>query len=128
MTDWVWISSVAAHLIHEEQLAEHGGLQGVRDEGMLESALSRPQNIAAYGESTVSKLAAGYAFGIARNHPFADGNKRTALVVAELFLDLNGYELLASDPECVVTILRLAAGELSEDDLADWIQENTARR
>lgn len=107
---------------HAEQLAEHGGGEGVRDAGMLDSAMARPRNLAEYGEPDVAALAASYAFGIARNHPFVDGNKRTAAVVSETFLMLNGYALHASDAEVVVAFVALAAGELSEDELADWFR------
>jgi death-on-curing protein len=122
VTDWVWISLDVILAIHDEQLAEHGGATGVRDKGMLESALGRPLNQAAYGEPDAAALAAAYAFGIARNHPFADGNKRTAYVAMELFLDLNGFELTASDGDAVLTMLRLAAGEVEEEQFADWIR------
>ncbi|OYX59907.1 MAG: death-on-curing protein [Sphingomonadales bacterium 32-64-17] len=121
---WIWIATEVALAAHAEQLAEHGGADGVRDSGALESAMARPQNLVAYGEPDVAALAAAYAFGIARNHPFADGNKRTAAVVSETFLMLNGYALAASDAELVVTILALAAGELSEEELADWFREH----
>ena len=107
---------------HAEQLAEHGGGEGVRDHRLLESAMARPQNLAAYGEPDAAALAAAYAFGIARNHPFIDGNKRTAAVVSETFLVLNGFALTASDAELVVAFLALAAGELSEDETADWFR------
>lgn len=107
---------------HAEQLAEHGGGEGVRDAGMLDSAMARPRNLAEYGEPDIAALAASYAFGIARNHPFVDGNKRTAAVVSETFLMLNGYALDASDAEVVVAFVALAAGELSEDELADWFR------
>lgn len=107
---------------HAEQLAEHGGGEGVRDPGMLDSAMARPRNLAEYGEPDVAALAASYAFGIARNHPFVDGNKRTAAVVSETFLMLNGYALDASDAEVVVAFVALASGELSEDELADWFR------
>ena len=112
---------------HAEQLAEHGGGEGVRDMGLLESAMARPQNLAAYGEPDATGLAAAYAYGIARNHPFVDGNKRTAAVVAETFLTLNGYRLEASDAELVVAFLALAAGELSEEEMADWFRSHLRR-
>jgi death-on-curing protein len=121
MTEPVWIDLEVVLAIHDVQLAEHGGQAGVRDRGLLESALARPQNQFAYGEHALPRLAASYAFGISRNHPFLDGNKRTSLVVAELFLDLNGLELTATDAECVTTFLKLAAGELTEEQLTDWI-------
>ena len=120
---WLWIAAEVALAAHAEQLAEHGGGEGVRDAGALESAMGRPLNQAAYGEPDAAALAAAYAFGIARNHPFVDGNKRTAAVIAETFLVLNGYRLDASDAELVVAILSLAAGELGEDELADWFRE-----
>jgi death-on-curing protein len=111
--------------IHDEQLAEHGGGTGVRDDGLLESALARPQNRLAYDAKTdLPALAAAYAFGLARNHPFVDGNKRTAFVAAELFLELNGMTLTASDQDCVLTMLRLASGEIDEDEFAAWLRAN----
>ena len=119
---WVWIDAQVVLAIHDEQIAEHGGAAGLRDAGLLESALAHPQNLAAYGSPDAAELAAAYAFSLASNHPFVDGNKRTALVLAELFLVLNGHELTASDEDCVSTILALAAGTLGECDLADWMQ------
>lgn len=119
---WIWVTLEVAKAAHAEQLAEHGGGEGVRDEGLLESAMARPLNLAAYGEPDAAELAAAYAYGIARNHPFVDGNKRTAAVVSEAFLVLNGYALRATDAELVVAFLALAAGELSEEELADWFR------
>ena len=124
--DWIWVATAVASAAHAEQLAEHGGGEGVRDHGLLESAMSRPQNLAAYGEPDAAALAAAYAYGIARNHPFVDGNKRTAAVVSETFLVLNGYALTATDAELVVAFLALAAGELSEEETADWFREHLA--
>lgn len=121
---WIWLRKDVILAVHDVQIAEHGGLSGVRDMSLLESALARPENVAAYGDPDVCALAASYAFGIARNHPFGDGNKRTAFVAAELFLDLSGFALTANDADCVITILRLAAGEISEDELAGWIRGN----
>jgi death-on-curing protein len=123
---WLWIATDVALAAHAEQLAEHGGGQGVRDAGALDSAMMRPHNLALYEEPDAAALAAAYAFGIARNHPFVDGNKRTAAVVSETFLVLNGYDLGATDAELVVAMLALAAGELSEDELADWFREHLA--
>lgn len=123
---WSWVKKDVALAAHREQLAEHGGGDGVRDPAMLESAMMRPQNLAAYGEPDLAALAASYAFGIARTHPFVDGNKRTAAVVAETFVLLNGHVLTANNGELAVTILALAAGELSEDDLAQWFREHLA--
>lgn len=112
--------------IHEEQLAQHGGKVGIRDEGLLESALSRPINRAAYDAGAdIAILAAGYAFGLAKNHPFIDGNKRTAYVAMELFLLDNGFVLNASDEEALLAMLRLAAGETSEEEYAAWIRGNS---
>ena len=121
---WRWLSSALIHAVHDEQLAEHGGGAGVRDANLLESALARPQQLAHYGEPDVAALAASYGFGIARNHPFIDGNKRTAFVAVELFLALNGTDLIASDADAVVHMLALAAGRLSEADFAQWIRNN----
>ncbi len=128
MSEWVWIRSEIIYAIHAEQLAEHGGLPGLRDEGGLESAMSRPLNLAHYGDPDVFELAAAYAYGIARNHPFADGNKRTAFVTAVLFLELNGYRLTATKEDRVLTFLSLAAGEVAEEELADWIRSNSEQR
>jgi death on curing protein len=122
--DWVWVLPAVAEAAHAEQLAEHGGGEGVRDPGLMASALARPQNLAAYGEPDAASLAAAYAFGIARNHPFVDGNKRTAAVVSETFLMLNGFLLEATDAEVVVAFVALAAGELGEEELADWFREH----
>jgi len=125
---WVWIDPAVLYAVHEEQLAEHGGGAGVRDAGLFESALSRPVNLAHYGEPDAADLAAAYGFGIARNHPFVDGNKRTAFVAVELFLVLNGWELIASDADCVVTMLGLAAGDLDEPAFAAWLRDHIAPR
>jgi len=125
-TKWIWIATEVALAAHAEQLAEHGGGDGIRDAGMLDSAMARPRNLAEYGEPDAAELAAAYAYGIARNHPFVDGNKRTAAVISETFLQLNGYRLTASDAGLVVAFVALAAGELSEEELADWFQEHLA--
>jgi death-on-curing protein len=109
--------------LHEEQLKEHGGPAGTRDAGLLESALARPRNLLAYGSPDLPALAAGYAFGIAKDHPFTDGNERVSLVVTELFLTLNGHSLEATDEECVLVWRALAAGALSEEQLAVWLRE-----
>jgi death-on-curing protein len=120
----IWIRRDVVLAIHDEQVAEHGGRPGLRDAGLPDSALARPMTAAAYGEPDVPALAAAYAYGLARNHPFLDGNKRTALVVAQLFLELNGWRLAATDAECVLTFVALAAGEVSEPDLADWFRRH----
>ena len=119
---WRWLDAAVLQAVHGEQLAEHGGAAGVRDLGLFESALARPQHLAHYGEPDAADLAAAYAFGLARNYPFVDGNKRTAFVAMELFLVLNGHALVASDAECVMTFLSLAAGDLEEQALAHWIR------
>jgi death-on-curing protein len=122
VNDWIWIDAEIVRAIHIEQLAEHGGPTGVRDAAGLESAMARAQNLAAHGEPDAADLAAAYAYGIARDHPFVDGNKRAAAVVSETFLMLNGITLDASDAELVVAFQELAAGELSEAELADWFR------
>ncbi len=126
MTEWIWISPELAEAIHERQLAEHGGPSGVRDRGLFESALARPQQLAVYGDTLVDApaLAAAYAFGLARNHPFIDGNKRTAAVGCEVFLELNGYLLVAEDADLYPVFLGLAEGTLTEAELADWLRRH----
>jgi death-on-curing protein len=116
----VWVELATILAIHDEQLAEHGGESGVRDLGLLESALARPRRRHSYGGASLTGLAAGLAFGISRDHPFIDGNMRTSLVAGELFLDVNGIEFAAMDQDCVETFLALAAGELAEEQLAAW--------
>ena len=125
---WVWVPREVLLAVHAEQLAEHGGAAGVRDEGLFDSALARPQQLATYGEPDVADLAASYAFGLARNHPFIDGNKRTAHVAAELFLAFNGFDLTADDASCVIQMLQLAAGDLPEDAYAQWLRQHLAPR
>ena len=122
MADWIWIATDVAVAAHREQLAAHGGGDGVRDAGLLDSAMARAQNLSAYGEPDAAELAAAYAYGIARNNPFIDGNKRTTAVISETFLVMNGFSLETSDAELVVAFFALAAGELSEDELADWFR------
>jgi death on curing protein len=122
MSDWQWVTLDVALAAHAEQLAEHGGAAGVRDANMLDSAMARPLNLVAYGEPDAAELAASYAFGIARNHPFVDGNKRTAAVVSETFLLLNGHGLTCDDIELATTFLQLAAGEMTVDDLVGWFR------
>jgi death-on-curing protein len=125
MTAWIWVDASVALAIHDEQLAEHGGAGGVRDAGAFESAMARPVNLAAYGEPDSAALAAAYGFGLARNHAFVDGNKRTAYVVSEMFLALNGIKLTSSDADGILTFVALAAGDLTEDALADWFRANS---
>jgi death on curing protein len=121
---WIWLDADVLRAVHEEQLAEHGGASGTRDEGLFESALARAKNLAAYGEPDAAELAAAYGFGLARNHPFVDGNKRTAFVAVELFLELNGYEPAAGDADCVLTMLAVAAGQMEEPAFAAWLRQH----
>ena len=125
---FVWIEDAVVGAIHDAQLAEHGGLVGIRDSGLLESALARPRNLFAYASQDIVDCAAAYGFGIARNHPFIDGNKRTAFVCTELFFALNGYDLMADDLACVKAMLALAAGELAEAEFAAWLRGHVAPR
>jgi len=120
---WRWVGAEVAFAIHDRQLAEHGGLDGVRDRGAVESALARPQNLAAYGEPDAADLAAAYAFGIARNHGFADGNKRTAWVVARLFFADNGCTLKFDPLDAIRTMEGVAAGAIDEARLARWFRD-----
>ena len=122
--DWRWLNANVMLAVHEEQLVEHGGGTGVRDPNMLASALGRPQQLANYATPDAADLAASYGFGIARNHPFVDGNKRTAFVAVELFLALNAYALTATDADCVFTMLDVATGTLPEADFAQWIRQH----
>ena len=123
-----WLSEAQILAIHERLLAEHGGLVGVRDVGLLKSALDRPQNLFAYKKPSTFDLAAAYAFGIARNHPFIDGNKRTALMAAYTFLGRNGYHLIASEENAVLTTLSLAAGELTQEAFSAWLKQESKKR
>jgi death on curing protein len=122
VTKWRWVRADLTYAVHDRQLAEHGGLDGVRDKGAVESALARPQNLDVYGKADSAALAAAYAYGIARNHGFADGNKRTAWVIARLFLADNGYRLRYEQTEAVRVMEMTAAGTLEEDKLADWFR------
>ena len=125
MSEFVWVATEVVFAVHDEQLAEHGGLPGFRDKGLVESALARPQNMAAYeGCDDIAKLAAAYAYGIGKNHGFNDGNERTALVTADTFLYLNGYELISPPTDTVLTMLGVADGSLSEEQVVEWFREN----
>jgi death-on-curing protein len=125
MAKIVWLLEETVIAIHQRQVSEHGGIEGLRDEGLLSSALARPQNLLAYAQPRpdLAALAAAYAYGIARDHPFADGNKRTALVAARTFLLLNGVNLEASQDEKYLTFFQLAQGTVTEEQLADWIRK-----
>jgi death-on-curing protein len=123
MSEPIWIERTAILVLHDEQIHEHGGIAGIRDVGAFESALARAQNKWAYGETDLFALAAAYGFGLARNHPFSDGNKRTAALAAFMFLELNGWIVEAPAQEVHDTIFALAAGDLDEDALADWLRK-----
>jgi death-on-curing protein len=120
----VWLSRQIILAAHDEQLREHGGASGIRDEGLLESALARPLNRAGYGEPDTVELAAVYAIAIARNHPFIDGNKRAAYVAMVLFLALNGIAFVPNKADAVITMLTMAAGEVSDEAFVDWVRRN----
>ena len=126
MTAYVFIEEAIAIAVHEAQLGEHGGIPGTRDAGLLQSALARPRNLALYGEADVASLAASLAYGIARNHPFLDGNKRTAFVCSQLFLRLNGHRLQVDHVDATMTFLRLASGDISEEALGEWMRKHLA--
>lgn len=125
---WRWITKRALLLLHAESLAEHGGGVGMRDEGLLDSALARPLNLVAYGDPDFAALAASYGVGIAKNHPFVDGNKRAALLSTGLFLYFNGYKLTATQADTTLTVLGVAAGDVSEDAFAAWLRQHSAPR
>ena len=127
MTDFKWLPKGAVLAIHARQLSEHGGATGVRDEGLLESALQRPQDKIAYGSPDVADLAAAYAYSLARNHPFIDGNKPTAPVVSRTFLLHNGWQINATPQDRLRTFLALASGEMQETELADWFRKHLAK-
>jgi death-on-curing protein len=124
---WHWLEADELVAIHAELVAEFGGAPGLRDRGLVESAAARPKHLASYGQPTVFELAAAYAFGLARNHPFVDGNKRIALVAAFTFLELHGWNVSAEEPAAVLVFLGLAAGEVEEQQLAVWLRENSAK-
>ena len=126
--NWHWINKQALLLLHDESLAEHGGAAGLRDEGLLDSALARPLNLNAYGTPDFADLAASYAIGLAKNHAFVDGNKRAAFLAAGLFLHLNGYRLSASQADATLTMLAVAAGEVDEATFAAWLRRNCRKR
>ncbi len=123
---WIWLDRAVLIAAHGEQLAEHGGASGMRDENLFDSAIARPLNLASYGNPDAASLAAAYGVGLAKNHPFIDGNKRTAFVAVEAFLLLNGHELNATDAECVLTMLAVAAGDMDEAAFADWLRKHIA--
>ncbi len=128
MSDWRWIDRRVLLLLHDESIAEHGGAPGIRDEGLLDSALGRPLNLAAYGEPDVAALAASYGVGLAKNHPFVDGNKRAAFLAVGLFLALQGQRLVAGQAEATVVMLDVAAGTLDEAAFAQWLRQHIEPR
>ena len=125
---WRWVDKRLLLVLHDESLSEHGGASGLRDEGLLDSALARPLNLLAYGNPDAADLAASHGLGLAKNHAFVDGNKRAAFLAAGLFLALNGYRLNASQADATLTVIPLAAGEIGEAEFARWIRANSAPR
>ena len=125
---WRWIDRRAIELLHDESIAEHGGAGGLRDEGLLESALARPLNLVACGDPDAAALAAAYATGLARNHPFVDGNKRAAFLAAGMFLALNGWRLVATQADATLTMLAVASGTLDEAAFAAWLRSHLQPR
>ena len=128
MDTWIWLDAMVLRAVHDEQLAEHGGAAGMRDLGLFESALARPRQLASCGDPDLADLAAAYGYGLAKNHPFIGGNRRTAFVAVELFIDRNGQALTADDADCVLVMLAVAAGTLSEAHFAGWIRQHTMPR
>lgn len=126
--NWRWFDKRALLLLHDESLAEHGGLPGLRDEGLLDSALARPLNLVAYGDPDLCELAASYCVGVAQNHPFVDGNKRAAFLALGLFLYLNGQRLTATQAEATLAVMAVATSEWDEATLAAWLRERIAPR
>lgn len=122
MLNWRWLDARALLLLHDESLSEHGGAVGLRDAGLFESAMARPVNLATYGQPDVCDLAAAYGVGLAKNHPFADGNKRVAFLAVGMFLALNGWRLVATQAEATLTLFAVAAGELDEAGFAAWLR------
>ena len=129
---WRWITKSALMLLHGESLATHGGGEGLRDEGLLDSALARPLNLLAYADADappdIAALAASYTVGLAKNHPFVDGNKRAAFLATGLFLYLNGYQLVATQAEATLTMLAVATGDITEDAFADWLRLHSHKK
>ena len=128
MSEWRWIDRRALLLLHDESIAEHGGASGIRDEGLLDSALARPLNLVAYGSPDWAELAASYGVGLAKNHPFVDGNKRAAFLAVGLFLALNGRRLVATQADATMTMLAVAAGSLDEPAFAARLRSHTEPR
>lgn len=127
MKEPYWLTREECLALHEMMLSQHGGLNGVRDEGLLDSALGKPRNLFAYGEPTMAQLAASYTAGVVKNHPFLDGNKRTGFMLGAGFLERNGYRFTAAEAEAVIRTLALAASEMSEAEYAEWLQANSRK-
>ncbi len=127
MKRWVWLDAADVAAYHAEAIAAHGGRAGLRDRGLLESALARPRNLSAYGDPTAFDLAAAYAFGLARNHPFVDGNKRVALITCVTFLELNGWRFVATEEDTAVAFLDLAAGRTTERRFSRWLESSSRK-
>lgn len=128
MSDWIWVGRAALELLHDESLAQHGGAPGLRDAGLFESALARPRHLAVYGDPDLVDLAAAYGFGLAKNHPFVDGNKRAAFLAIGLFVMLNGHRLVATQSDATLSMLAVAAGEMDEEAFAAWLREHLQKR
>lgn len=124
MNTWKWVNRQVLLLLHDESLAEHGGAPGLRDEGLLDSALARPLNLALYGQPDVADLAASYGLGLAKNHAFVDGNKRVAFLAVGMFLAVNGYRLHATQADATLTVMDVAAGAMDEPTFAQWIRDH----
>jgi death on curing protein len=128
VSSWIWIDKNALLRLHDESLSLHGGASGIRNEGLLDSALARPLNLALYEQPDIAALAASYGCGLAKNHPFIDGNKRAAFLAVGLFLFLNRYPLTATQVDATLTVLALAAGEIDETEFAEWIRQHSVKR
>ena len=128
MSEWRWVNRHVLLLLHDESLAEHGGASGLRDTGLFDSALARPLNLALYEQPDAASLAASYGVGLAKNHPFVDGNKRAAFLAVGLFLAANGYRLKATQTEATLTVLEVAAGAMDETAFAQWIRDHIQPR
>jgi death-on-curing protein len=128
MSQWKWVNRQVLLLLHDESLAEHGGASGLRDEGLFDSALARPLNLALYTQPDVASLAASYGVGLAKNHPFVDGSKRAAFLAVGLFLATNGYRLMASQADATLTVMDVAAGAMDEPTFAQWLRDHIAPR
>ena len=124
MTAWKWVNRQVLLLLHDESLAEHGGSPGLRDEGLLDSALARPLNLSLYGQPDVADLAASYGVGLAKNHAFVDGNKRAAFLAVGMFLAVNGYRLQATQADATLTVMDVAAGTMDESTFAQWVRDH----